>query len=354
MPAAAIEKAREAIEWKRMPFELTSERFSGIPKRLKEVIGQLINAPVDEIVLGNSASYGMHLLANGLPLKDGDEVLLTRGDFPSVIYPWLGLASKGVDSRFVTPANKVCTPEEVEAAISPKTRVFCATWVHSFSGRAIDLEAIGQICASKGVIFIANTTQAVGTRLLDISQTPIDALVNVGFKWLCGPYGTGFCWIRDELLQELTYNQMYWLSLQTADDLGSTGADPMLPSGPITGRKYDTFGTANFFNYVPWTASIEYILSHGVPAIAQHNEALVDHLIDNLSYTKYRLESPKEGSVRSTLTLVSHIDPDRNLAIYQSLKDRGIHIAFRRGKLRVSPHLYNTMEDIDRLLEALG
>ena len=215
----------------------------------------------------------------------------------------------------VQPVHHVITPKELDAAISPQTKVFCATWVHSFSGIAIDLEGIGRVCRDKGVTFIANTTQAVGTRVLDVSTAPIDALVNVGFKWLCGPYGTGFCWIKDDLLQQMTYNQTYWLSLQTADDLGKTSTDLSLPEGPITSRKYDTFGTANFFNYVPWTASIEYLLDHGVANIERHNQALVDTFIQHLNRKYYRLQSPENGPSRSTLTLVSHIDPNRNQAI---------------------------------------
>jgi selenocysteine lyase/cysteine desulfurase len=293
------------------------------------------------------------LLANGLPLKAGDEVLLTRGDFPSVIYPWLGLQDAGVKVRFVDPESDVLTADELAEACSSATRVFCATWVHSFSGRTIDLEALGTACRQRGVTFVVNTTQAVGARAIDVSSAPIDALVNVGFKWLCGPYGTGFCWIRQELLQTLRINQTYWLSLQTADDLGNPNAELVRPTGPLTGRRYDIFGTANFFNYAPWTASLDFLQSIGIEAIARHDQALVDRFIDGLDADLYRVTSPLQGPSRSTLVLLTHRDSARNASLYKDLKSRRIHLAFRRGRLRLAPHLYNTANDIDRALEAL-
>ena len=353
LPRISIAQAHEAIQWKRTPFELTTDRFSGTPLRLKRAIARLIKADASEIILGNSASYGLHLLANGLPLVGGDEVLLTHEDFPSVIYPWLGLEKKGVRVRFVEPRRDVVSPEELMDAIRPSTRVFCTTWVHSFSGRAINLDAIGKVCRDRGVLFIANTSQGLGARTLDVSTSPVDAIVNVGHKWLCGPYGTGFCWMPDHLLQQLTYNQAYWLSLQTADDLGQASNDMDVLSRPKTSRTYDVFGTANFFNYVPWTASIEYLLSQDPPIIMAHNEALIDFLVDHLDTKQYHLLSPASGATRSTLTLVSHKDRDKNQHIYQQLKDQHIHLAYRRGNLRISPHLYNTKKDIEKLLNVL-
>ncbi|MFK7845287.1 MAG: aminotransferase class V-fold PLP-dependent enzyme [Rhodothermales bacterium] len=353
IPKITAKAAAEAVSWKRTPFELTVERFSGVPQKLKEALGRLINAPVEEVILANSASYGLHLLANGLPLQAGDEILLTEGDFPSVILPWLGLEKKGITIRFIKPRNQVLEPQELADAISSKTKLFCATWVHSFSGRAIDLESLGSICKEHGVLFIANTTQAIGARPFDSRTLPVDAITNVGFKWLCGPYGTGFCWIRKSVLETLTYNQTYWLSMQTSDDLGKPQQVATLPDSLPTSKTYDVFGTANFFNYVPWEASLSYLLDIGIDNICRHDQDLVQHLIDNLPASKYMLLSPPSGLARSTLTLVSHHDADKNQEIYDALKRHKLHVAFRRGNLRIAPHLYNSEADINQILALL-
>ena len=352
LPKCARAEAEEAVAWKAAPWELTSERFAGVPRRLKEAIGRLINAPAEDVILANSASYGLHLIANGFPWKAGDEVLVMRGDFPSDILPWLGLERWGVTVRQLAPRGRVLEPDEVEAAIGSSTRLLCLTWVHSLSGWAIDLEAIGALCRARGVTFVVNGAQAVGVRPMDVRTAPIDVLVSVGWKWLLGPYATGFCWVRPELLTKLQYNQVYWLSMLTADDLGREQLDLTLRDDPGAAR-YDVFATANFFNFKPWAASVEYLLRYGVEAARQHDDALVQRLIDGLDRRKFRITSPEAGPRRSTLVFIEPRERERAKDIYHALQAEGVHVAFRAAALRFSPHRYNTPEDIDRALLAL-
>jgi selenocysteine lyase/cysteine desulfurase len=336
------------------PHELTTERFSQLPIRLKKALAQLIHASPADIVLANSASYGLHLLANGFPWRSGDEILLVQGDFPSDILPWLALEKRGVSIRYVNPADYLPSPEELEAHLTSSTRLFCTTWVHSFSGKTADIKALGEICRAHGVTFVVNGAQALGNRMVDVSQMAVDALVGVGFKYLCGPYGTGFCWLRPQLLASLEYNQAYWLSTQTSDDLGRAGADVFLPLGPPTSQTYDVFGTANFFNFKPWAAAIEYLLRQGIEEIIAYDQKLISCLIGGLDRKKYKILSQTEGSERSNLIFISHHDPARNEGIYNLLRKSGIGLAYRRGKLRFSPHLYNTTDDINKALTILN
>ena len=353
LPRVAVEQAHEAIAWKVAPYNLTTDRFSAIPPRLKQALGKLIGAPAEDIILGNSASYGLHLLANGIRWQAGDEVLLMKGDFPSAILPWLGLQKCGVVVRFIEPRNSVIQPEDLLAHLTPKTKLVCVTWVHSFSGFAVDAQALGAICRARGVLFVMNTSQAIGTRPFSVQTMPVDAISNVGFKWLCGPYGTGFCWMRPELRESLDYNQSYWLAMQTADDLAKEQHEVVLREG-LGARAYDVFGTANFFNFKPWTASLEYLLEQSIERIAEHDQALVSRFIAGLDIDKYDLHSPHEGEVRSTLIFISHKQKEQNADLYHSLTAQGIYPAFRNGKLRFAPHLYNTEADIDAALTALN
>lgn len=352
LPRAAAAAAAEAVAWKQRPWQLTTERFSGVPRRLRHQIGILIGAPAEDVILGNSASYGLHLIANGLPWRDGDEVLTMRGDFPSDILPWMGLAPKGVHVRQLAPAHRVLTADEVASAIGPRTRLLCLTWVHSLSGYAIDIEAIGRVCCDRGVLFVVNASQALGVRSLDVTNAPVDAVVSVGFKWLCGPYGTGFCWIRPELLHQLTFNQAYWLAMLTSDDLARENLDLTLRGDPGA-RRYDVFGTANFFNFHPLATAIEFVLSVGVDAVACHDSALVDRFIAGLDRRLYRLLSPETGPDRSTLVFFAPREGERTDQVYEALIAAGIHVARRAGALRLSPHLHNGAGDIDRTLAAL-
>jgi selenocysteine lyase/cysteine desulfurase len=355
LPLAAAEGAREAIGWKLAPHELNASRFDGIPRRLRSALGKLVNVPPDEIVLANSASYGLHVIANGYPWQAGDEVVVMAGDFPSDLLPWLMIEQqRGVRVLRIQPREHVVAPHELEAAITPHTRIFCTTWVHSFSGFAIDLEALGAICRARGVVFMLNASQALGARPIDLSRAPVDAITCAGWKWLCGPYATGFCWFAPRLLQRLRRVKAYWLSLQTAEDLGNEILDPVVPDD-LDPRSFDIFAPANFFNFKPWTAAVEFLLEKGVERIRDHDDALVDQFVAGLDSDRFDVLSPRQkGPRRSTLVFFSHRDRERNRSVHAALARAGIDIALRGGLLRLSPHLHNSSSDITRALTILN
>jgi selenocysteine lyase/cysteine desulfurase len=352
LPRLAAAAAREAVAWKSQPWLLTSERFAGVPARVRAAVGRLIGADPADVILANSASYGLHLLANGIDWRPGDEVLTMRGDFPSDILPWQGLAAEGVAVTQRVPAARVLTAAEVAAAIGPRTRLVCLTWVHSLSGHAIDLDAIGGVCRDRGVIFVVNASQAAGVRALDVGRMPVDAVVSVGFKWLCGPYGTGFCWIRPALRDRLRCRQVYWLSRLTSDDLARNVLDLDLNEDQGA-RRFDVFGTANFFNFHAWGTSLDYLLGIGVDAIAGHDRALVDRFIAGLDADRHDLLSPAAPAARSTL-VVFRPKRETAAAVHARLAAAAVHVAQRAGGLRLAPHLYNTADDIDRALAVLA
>src|SRR5262249_28820561 len=159
-------------------------------ERLRALLARLVGSPPEQIVLGNSTSYGLHLVANGLAWDDGDEVLVIEGDYPATILPWRRLAVQGVKGRPLPPAGESVSAAELAAAITPRTRLLAVTWVDSFTGRALDLGALGEVCRQAGVLLVVNASQALGARAIDVSLTPVDAVISCGYKWLCGPYGT--------------------------------------------------------------------------------------------------------------------------------------------------------------------
>ncbi len=352
LPAVAVEAAHAALAEKVAPATLDDESFFALPLELKSALGRLVGVPGEEVILGNSTSYGLDLLAHGLDLRCGDEVLLVEGDFPATITPWLILERDGVRIRRLQPETRPLTAEELEREITPATRVFCSSWVFSFSGEAIDLHAIGKLCRERGVTFIANASQAIGSRPINLAETPVDALVSCGFKWLCGPYATGFCWITPNLRERLTYRQAYWLTQMHGTDLSQEGSVDIRQGQGA--EQYDVFGTANFLNFSPWQASIELMLHIGIDTIAAHDQSLVDRLLASLDQTDWRLVSPRDQPARSTLVLIKHDDPATIERTADALAAAGIDIAQRAGALRFSPHLYNTPEDIDRALDVLA
>lgn len=352
LPTVAVMAAKCAIDQKQRPYQLSDEDFIEVPKRLKAAIGGLVGAPGSEIILGNSASYGLHLLAHGLPLRPGDEVLVVENEFPATVLPWTAARSRGVQVRFIRPDGPQLTGADLAREISRSTRVICTSWVFSVTGFAVDLTELGAVCRDHGVTFVVNASQAIGARPLDLSKVAVDALVSCGHKWLCGPYGTGFCWLRPDLGDTLEYEQPYWLHAQRAADLG--GGLVYEPSPQLGASRYDVFATANFFNFRAWTAALQYLIECDPVKIAEYDAALVTRLIAGIDPARYRLLSPSDGDARSTLVLLTHVDRDRNSAVYDALRRAGVDIALRAGNLRISPHLHNTVSDIDRVLDVLA
>jgi cysteine desulfurase / selenocysteine lyase len=351
LPLVAVAAAERALADKTAPHRLRDEAFTEVPVRLKAALGRLVGVPADQVILGNSTTYGLHLLVQGVDWHRGDEVLLVAGDFPATIVPWLPLAERGVRVRLLEPDGAALDAGRLAAELTPATRLFCTSWVFSFTGQAVDLAALGRTCRRAGVTFVVNGSQGVGAAPVDLATLPVDALVSCGFKWLCGPYGTGFCWLHPDLLASLGSPPAYWLAHQTQDDLGRE--TELRLRDDLGAAAWDVFGTANFLTFQPWTAAVEYLLGLGVDRVAARDQALVERFLQGLDPDRYRLVSPRQGPGRSTLVVLAHRRPGRTERLYEELAAAGVDLALRRGRLRVSPHLYNTEADVDRALEVL-
>ncbi len=353
LPRAARRALEEVAQDKSAPHRISDESFWEVPAALKRTLSRFIGAAPEEIVLGNSASYGLHLLTHGMNWSEGDEVLLVAGDFPATVVPWLWLRERGVRVRILEPRTRPLEAAQLSEEISGRTRLFCSSWVFSFTGEAIDIDAIGELCRQRGVCFVLNATQGVAARMIDVRRAPVDALVSSGFKWLCGPYATGFAWIDPDLLERLDYHQDYWLAQMKQTDLAQEGRYELRDD--LGAGRYDVFGTANFFNFVPWNAALELLDGVGVEAIAAHDQRLVDAIVSELDGSRrLHVLSPRSGPARSAIVVISHANPEVNTVLHGRLREAGVDVALRSGNLRFSPHLHNDEEDIRQALEHLA
>ncbi len=157
--------------------------------------------------------------------------------------------------------------------------------------------------------------------------------------------------MKPELRQQLNLNQAYWIAQLSEEDLKSEGS--LVYKDLKTARKYDVFGTANFFNFVPFKAAIDYFLKIGLNKVKAHNDTLIDQWIEGINNLPFDFISPREGRLRSSLVVFSHKNPDKNPAIFKQLLSKGIYPAFWKGNIRISPHVYNTSKEIERVLKAL-
>lgn len=351
LPLAADKALQQAVTWKLKPYLLDMGKFVTTVTGLKRSIGRLLGVDEVDVILGNSASYGLHLLANGILWKKGDEILTMQNDFPTNILPWLALEKKGVIVRQIKPKDRVLEPEELRKFVSGRTRLLCLSHVHTFSGYVLDVEGFATICKEKGIVFVLNLSQSLGAMPVDVGKISVDAVVSAGYKWLCGPYGTGFCWIKPSLRKTLTLNQAYWAAMLSKEDLLEECSLKL--KDVQTARRFDVFGTANFFNHVPLKTAIDYWLESGLENVKAYHDTLVDRFIAGLRGSDYELISPEKGKKRSSLIVLSHADRNRNTQIYEILLSRGIYTALWKGNIRIAPHVYNTAQEIDQTVKAL-
>jgi cysteine desulfurase / selenocysteine lyase len=349
MPLCAGIAAIKALEWKIYPGRLSTTEYQAVPVRLRQLLRLLIGATNGQIVLGNSTTYGLSIIARALAWRSEDQVLLVEGDFPANFTPWQG-AAQPIQTQLIPSRLWSEDPAgALRASLRRETRIFCASWVDSFTGRVLDLRDLGNICRGNGTFFVVNASQGLGNRCFVAGGLPIDALTCSGSKWLCGPYGTGFCWIGEEMSASMLPIQYYWQANRDERTLSSTSSSGL----GADNASYDVFATANFLNYVPWMIAIECLLEAGIESISKHIDAWVLAFKDGFDTTHYEIVSTQGGIERSALIFVNHKEPMRNDSIHQNLRSVGIDVALRRGKIRISPHFFNPLESVSLVLDSL-
>lgn len=354
LPHVAVEQARHATWLKQAPARIPDEDFSQAPEKLRASLARLVSAQVEEIVLGNSTSHGLHMIANGLTWHHGDEVIIVEGDYPATVLPWLRLqqAGAGVTVRTVRrEATGGVDLAHLEASVTRRTRVVAVTWVDSFTGAAADLEAISELCRQHEALLVVNASQALSARPVDVSTGRIDALVSCGYKWLCGPYATGFTWLHPRLLSQLSSDQAYWLAQPAGQDLEHMQNYRIRDDLGV--QAFDVFCPANFLLTQPWTAALELFNEIGIDQIQAHDQALVQRLLDGIDHDAYAVVGPTDPGSRSTL-VVLRPRTGESAELHARLADAGIDIAAREGNLRLAPHLFNDTHDIDHALNLLN
>ncbi|MBL9165475.1 MAG: aminotransferase class V-fold PLP-dependent enzyme [Planctomycetaceae bacterium] len=350
LPKSAVLAAQGAVRQKAFPSSITEEEFDDVPSRLRAAIGHISKLPSDEIILGNGGSYGLNLLAAGLPWKHGDEIVIAEDEFPATIIPWLRLRDLGVQIRLIsTDGSGGLVAETLRKAITKRTRLVCASWVNSYTGWRLDLPSISRECGTHDVLFVLNLSQGLGARDLNLDGLEVAAVTCCGYKWLCGPYGTGFAWVEPKLLKRMQCCQTnWWAHREWAKKHSFEGVPPS-----IGARAFDIGCTANFLNFVPWTVSLQLLHGRNLRNIEVHNEKLTEHFIEGLDKTRYAVDSTQDPMHRSSVLIISHSDPSMNRRVVDHLRDNKIDVAFRNKKVRLSPHFFNTRQEIDATLDAL-
>jgi selenocysteine lyase/cysteine desulfurase len=348
--APLSEPARLALaEWAADLAENGDVHESMWMKRVEDVrrlAGRLLGADPLDVAFVKNTSEGVGIVAEGLPWQPGDNIVTAAEEYPANLYPWMNLAGRGVECRRVPSRGGRVEIDDLRAAIDGRTRLVSLSFVEYASGFRNDLDAVGGLCRERGILFFVDAIQGLGVLPLDVGRSPIDFLAADGHKWLLGPEGAGIFYIRRELVDRLHPVGVGWNSVVGAWDFGTT--DFRLK--PHAGRWES--GSLNVGGLQALGASLDLLLRHGTDAIAARLLELTDHLCDQASRAGLTVFSSRRPADRSGI--VSLTVPGDPRELVRRCRAAGVVINQRAGRVRVSPHAYNTIDELDRLVELLG
>lgn len=321
------------------------------------VAARLIGAKASEIALIGPTSVGLNLVAHGLDWQPGDEVVCYLDDYPANVYPWTDLQRHGVTVRLLQPAQPgAITPELVEAALTPRTRLVALASCHFLSGYRIQIAAIGQLLRSRGILFCLDAIQTVGAFPTPVEH--VDFLSADSHKWMLGPMSAGIFYVKESLQEQLRPSLLGSWNVHSPNFIAQT--DIAFEAG---GRRYEP-GALNVNGILGMKAGIDLILEVGVDAIAAQLLRLKTRLIERLTPLGFHHLGPAAGDNASGITTFWR-QPGSGLALeplFDALAQHRIFPSLRHDRtgrplLRFSPHFYNTEAEMDRIgdtIAALG
>jgi selenocysteine lyase/cysteine desulfurase len=352
MPRAVEAAVHEAIAANRRPDRVDEAVFFDIPMRLRSSLATLIGAKAREIALTTGASSGLQVLAHHLRWEPGDEVVITAGDFPLQYAIWKPMQQRsGVKLVIAKPRERFFTAQDVIDAITTKTRVVSLAHVRFDDGSLLDAKRVAEACHLRGALLALDVSQSCGSVPIDGHALGADVGVGAGYKWLLAPYGTGFFRLSERLLEELLPGPFYWTG-QTGETLATMNFVEPEPSRDA--RRWDAAETATHFNLnlMAMNAAVELVLRFRPESVQQHNARLLDALFERLP-DGYTAASPRDASARGAFGCIIAGDARSTTAEYERLRAAGFVVSLRQGRIRVAPHLFNSMDQIDQLIHHL-
>jgi selenocysteine lyase/cysteine desulfurase len=321
-----------------------NDRVEGV----RQLAARLINAadPLDVAFVKNT-SEGIGIVAEGFPWQAGDNVVIAADEYPANVYPWMNLASRGVEVRTIPSRRGRIVIDDIVALLDGRTRILSLSHVEFATGFRNDLARIGGLCRERGILFFVDAIQSLGALTVDVQQAPVDFLAADGHKWMVGPEGSGIFYIRRDLVERLHPVGVGWNSIIASRNFAQI--DFRLK--PHAGRWES--GTLNVAGIVGLGASLKLLLDIGIDAIEKRVLELADHICERASRLRLEVFSSRApGEQSGIVSLVVPGGPPS--ALVRRCREQGIVINQRAGRIRLSPHCYNTTDEIDQALEMIG
>ena len=344
----AQEAGRAAIQAKANPWTITAGDFFTSADTARELFARLVNSESDNVALVPAVSYGIALAARNLPVEQDQTIIVLQDQFPSNVYAWMRLAheKKAVVKTVQRPSDNDWT-EAVLKAIDPSTAIVAVQNCHWTDGTLVDLEIIGDKCRAMSAALVVDGIQSIGAMPFSIDRIQPDFVVAASHKWLLGAYSFGFCYVAPKW-QAGTPLEENWFNRAGSEDF-SRLVDYRESYQPGA-KRYDQ-GEASSFILAPIAAAgIRQILDWGVENISKTLRAKTDEIADRAQ----RMDLNVAPAHTRAAHMIGVSKPGGfNKDLPQLLAQDNIYVSVRGESVRISPHLFTTDEDIDRLFTVL-
>lgn len=305
----------------------------------KKYLSRMLNCNVDRITFVDNTSNGLNIPAQGIQWRKGDSILLNELEFPANVYPFLNLEKEGVKVEFVKSKNGVVSADDIINSIKPNTRLISISFVQFLTGYRVDLEKIGNVCREKGIIFSVDAIQGLGAFRLDVEKCNIDFISCGTAKWLLGMQGLAFIYVSEKLQNTLQPKYVGWTSVEDAWNL--------LDFNLKLKNTADAFqsGTINALGVFGLLPSLELFSDFGYKNVEDRILENSTHLINKL--LEIGIHPILENCKEENLSGIISFKHNKAMSILEDLKEKEIYCSVREGMVRLSPHFYNTTQDID-------
>jgi cysteine desulfurase/selenocysteine lyase len=322
--------------------------YTGWIKRAAEVrrlVAGLIHSDADEIAFVGNTSEGLSAVAAGLKWKKGDGVLIPAHEFPANVYAWMNLERQGVRVDFIQKKEGRFSNKDIEKALRPGTRLISISSVDFVTGFRCDLEALGDFCKRKGLLFCVDAIQSLGVVPMDVEEYGIHFMAAGSHKWLLSTMGTGVLFISKDVNDLIHPERVGWKSVIQEEDFFPLQFD-LKPDA----LRFEP-GTMNVAGIYALGAAVELLLEVGIENAFERVLGLNDLIFEGLKNRNAVIVTPMGKGERSgIISFIPASDPE---TLYRFLTERKIMVSLRDHLIRLSPHFYNNRDDVNCFFHAL-
>ncbi len=325
-------------------FEIDDSKYS----LGQEFFAKLIDANKEEIALVQNTSTGLNIIANMLTYSRGSNVVTTDLEYPSVVYPWLK-PSLGVEVRYVQNVDGKVHLGDVERAVDDNTAAIAVSHVEYVNGFRHNLRALAEIAHEHGAYLAVDAIQSLGAMSVNVERDDADFLTASCYKWMLGPAGAGYLYVRRELVENFEPPFIGWASVKPEIFDTVDFWDIWKLQLSDTASRFE-IGSPSFISYVGAAAAIQLLLDVSIDNIQKRIMDLTELLMYSLKDLGFRLTTPENDECRSGIV---HFLVEKAQEKAEKLKKKGIIVSARSNGIRVAPHFYNTEEEIEHLIQEL-